>query len=291
MELVTSERSQTAWLVDENGVFWMENSIELRRHLFCVHYPGDLATDIIRNLGYIGVRRSTNGVTFRLHTTNMSDVAVAALLYWIVDTEIETAVFNCVDHKHPLETVLGTTRIIDRLCELSSRASLNRRVFASHVDIGKIHASSELKQLSAFWCERQGVCTHDQIEDIASRTTSGRFIRIGLSPGHHFVAQSVGPGLQIPDPGYAESLLGRPIGERGDLIYFNWVISNYENTWRSGRPDLADIRATVQWPTIGTVHNHYERLLLPCINSNGERYLFSAAGRPVHERLRMSQVG
>ena len=291
VKLVSENLSAQGAIVDETGTFWGENSIELRMKLFCFNYPGDLATDIIRNLGYIGVRSTPLGAHIRLHSANVSETALASVIYWMSDRACRSTVIEYLDDKRPNETLLGKDVAIARLCSLSDLACLNRRVSVKHNDISKVQPHSQLRALTEYWRENSGQCAPHELERLANETTSGRFIRIEHDDNGQFIVQNLGRGLQVPEPKWAESAVGKPVGEKGDLIYFKWVLSTYETAWRSGRPDLAEVKATVMWPTSGLVERHYERLLLPCVDTSGTRYLFSANGRPMGNSGLLSKVG
>ena len=271
---------ESRWLVDELGTFWSEQSLELREKLFCLHYAGDLATDIIRNLGYIGVRSSRTGLHLRLHSLNLAEAAVIAVLYWIADNSTETTLIEYLDDDRPNEILRGPAAAIDRISAINKSACLNRRISVEHADITRMSNHSQLRGLVSYWRERSGCCEPAELERLANETANGRYIRIKYAENDQFIVRKLGVGLEIPEPQWSDVALDKPVGTNGDQIYFDWVLSTYSAAWKSGRPDFAEVKATILWPTKGRVQRHYERLLLPCTDPCGSRYLLSANGRP-----------
>jgi hypothetical protein len=91
-----------------------------------------------------------------------------------------------------------------------------------------------------------------------------------------FTAVEWGAGFQVPDPGWKARGKGQRIGANGDPLYFKWVYRCYRDALGSGRPDVADIEADITWNNIGRERRFYTRMLLPCLSSDGNRFLFLA---------------
>jgi len=278
------------YLFDDSGIKWSSSSLELRRRLFCVNYPGDLATDVIRNLGFIGASGSSHKCHIRVFARSMSEPALIAVGYWLSDNQFKIVTIDYLDEDRHSETVIGWQPALNRLLQIQFHRELQRRVRSRHYELTSIGTSSDVFPVAEYWKFHNGQCTPESILDVANRSTNGRYVHIERDDSDTFVVAGLGKGLLVPEPNWADQVLGRPVGSTGDSYYYSWVKSTYDLAWKSGRPDVAEIEAAIMWPSSGIVQRHYERLLLPCVTPNGRRFLITANGRPGGE-VRLSKVG
>ena len=272
-----------AYIFDDEGERWNANSLLLRKKLHCTHYPGDLVPDIIRNLGFVGANPTGRSCQIRLHTRTISTRALIGLIYWLAEQKFAHHTIYYLDEDRSEEAFIGVKSTLARLYEIQFNRELQRRVSCQHFDFDKLRQGSDVFALAEFWKANGGRCTRSDMLAVANHSTRGRYIHVERDDAGKFIVVNLGYGLEVPEPNWASRVIGRPVGDYGDCYYFKWVNSTYEMAWVSGRPDAAEVEATVFWPSAGSVQRHYERLLLPCVAPDGSRFLITANGRPAGE--------
>lgn len=262
-------------LVDNEGQVWEEGSYQLRERLFCLSYPGDLTADVIRNLGYIGIRAYATGLHVQLRLEHFSEAALGSVLYWLSDHKPEKVYFDYAGQNSG-EFVGGASAAIEKLIALGEAAALRRQIDATHLDVSKLNESSPLNALLNYWLAHKGICESQELAQIADQHLASRFLSIKpLNDARDYRISNVGDGILIPDAHWLKTARGKAIREQPDTTYFRWVVSTYDTALTSGRPDLANVTASIFWPAKGWVKRKYTRLLLPCAGREG-LHLFSA---------------
>jgi len=266
------------WLLfDDRGDAWPAGSLELRRRLLCVHYDGDLAADVVRNLGFVACRALGNRATIRLHVPVVSDVALAAAFYWLADQHPASVLIDFVGEQRPAEVCKSAEDAIARLAGLTQKVDLHRRKIAQQpCPLDRLPAQSPLRGLLEIWSRSRGLFDEAAFVRYASQHLLRRFLIIRQSETDALLFDTIGEGLHVPDKDWFKSAIGRPLEEQPDTEYWRWVAQVYRSTLRSNCPVLSDIDADIYWPSMGWVRRRYRRLLLPCAARDGTRFLFSA---------------
>jgi hypothetical protein len=260
-------------LVDETGTIWPAASLDLRRRLFCLTYDGDLTRDIVRNLGCIGVDVTQSKVSIVLHPRNVSSVAISSLLYWLADHNPKQICLSFAGDSAGPELIIGLDAATRRLGAIELKAQQDRRIKAQHLRLDQATLGQTLGAIFEFWRSHQGRCEIAQLIEIGRETLSGRCVAVAADD---LRILELGEGLQIPDRRWIESARDQRLGRHPDAVYAHWVTECYRAVAESGRPDLADVKAEIFWPSSGRVHRTYRRLLMPCLNKAGQLFLFGA---------------
>ena len=263
-------------LVDDSGKTWHQNSLSLRTQLHCPNYPGDLENDVIRNLGYVGIRKTRRCVFVKYRPNAVSEVALTATMFWLNDNRPSSVCFRFVEFSCPDEIGGSYANSIDRISALHVELELQKRVLATHRDINDIKPNSPLYPLLQYWKSVGGKCPLEEMRHLAHTYAHSRYAFIRRDANVGFVFTELGDGLEMPDANAIRATLARPVSQQIDTMYYTWVERNYSNGLESFRPDVADVDARVSWPHHRPVRHRYRRLLLPCLGDSGP-FLFSVS--------------
>lgn len=265
------------WLLfDDQGATWPASSMELRRRLACLNYQGDLAADLVRNLGFVAIRACGNRSTLRVHVQVVSSVALAAAFYWLFDHRPGSVLIDFVGEDRPAELYASTDAAIARLIQLTRWNDLNKKVAEKPCPLDQLSPQSPLYGLLQLWYQDEGRFNAPALIGYASQHLSARFIVIRQCAFDRLLFHILGEGLHVPDRSWLKSAVGRPVEDQPDAEYWGWVAQTYRETLSANYPALSDIDADIYWPSRGWVRRRYRRLRLPCTATDGTRYLFSA---------------
>lgn len=275
------------WLLfDDGGECWPAGSLELRRNLMCLHYEGDLATDLVRNLGFVAVRTAGAHATVRLHAPVVSDVALASCFYWLADQRPDRVLIDFVGEERPAQVCSSPEAAIAQLIEITQKHHLRRKIAERPCSLDDLPRQSPLGGLLELWYRNEGRFDEGAFVDYASHRLQRRYLIIRRSGGDHLLFYTLGDGLHVPDKNWFKTAIGRRLEEQPDPEYWRWVARIYRSTLLSNVPVLSDIDADIFWPSQGWVRRRYRRLLLPCTASDGTMFLFSANCTESHVALR-----
>jgi len=252
----------------------------------CLHYEGDLATDLVRNMGFVAVRTLGNQATVRLHAPVVSDVALANCFYWLADQRPARVLIDFVGEQRPAQVCSSGVAAIARLIELTQKYHLARKIAEQPCPLDQLPAQSPLGGLLQLWQRNEGRFDETAFVEYASQHLHRRFLIIRRSESDQLLFYTLGDGLQVPDKDWFKSAIGRCLEEQPDTEYWHWVAQVYRSTLRANVPVLSDIDADIFWPSQGQVRRRYRRLLLPCAAADGTRFLFSANCTESHVALR-----
>jgi hypothetical protein len=265
------------WLLfDDEGIAWPASSLELRRRLACLDYEGDLAGDLVRNLGFVAVLAGGRRFTLRVHVQVVSPVALAAAFYWLFDQPPGSVLIDFVGEDRLAEVHPTTGAAIKRLARLTRWNELGKKVAEKLCDLDQLSPRSPLYGLLQLWRQHEGRFDASSYIGYAAEHLASRFIVIRQCDFDRLLFHILGEGLHVPDPNWLKTAVGRPVEDQPDGEYWSWVAQTYRETLRSNRPGLSDIDADIFWPSKGWVRRRYRRLRLPCTAADGTRYLFSA---------------
>ena len=275
MQIVRIAHFGPALLVDDSGEVWPAKSSQLRQKLFCLNYPGDLESDLIRNLGFVGLRSTAKVLTVTFCPVSVAEPALARALYWIADQDPDRVCLKFVNGTRVDEIVGGARQAINRICQVRNDIEQGQRIVAIGRNLSDLDSASTLKPLWDHWRSVDGRCDVDDLKTLAARHNASRYAIIDRQNEADFVFREVGTGLPWLGAMPKTEVCGRPVASQVDPIYYRWVRANYNSTLASYRPTLTDVYAVVSPRPRGQLELSYRRLLLPCFTEHSV-YLFSA---------------
>jgi hypothetical protein len=265
------------WLLfDDRGDTWAAHSPELQRRLHCIRYDDDLATGLVRNLGFVAGLAQGRNAAVRLHLGLVSEIALAASFYWLSDCSPARVLIDFVGSRQPAEVCTSAGAAIARLIGLTRERDFARHVAEKPCSIDDLASGSALRGLLELWTSCGGRFDERAFLDYAARRLLRRYLVVRDSPTRGLVIDTIGEGLHVPERDWFRSAVGCPIEEQPDAPYWRWVARIQRTALCSNNPVVSDIDASIYWPSLGRVRRRYRRLLLPCTTTEGTRLLFSA---------------
>ena len=263
------------FLFDDVGAAWDAQSFDLRERFHAATYCGDLPTDLIRSMGFVGVQDGAKFVRVRVRLQVVSQVALASVLYWLADNRPKSVVLEFVGGPEPLELFTSPEAAMTRLSVVTSFERFLPRFASQPVDPGQLPPSSPLAELVRVWHEG-GRTDPEMLVRMATRRLRQRFMIIKALHQGPLVFETLGRGLHVPDPRWLEQAVGRRLEDQPDRSYWAWAEKCHRKALASPRPTVNDIDAEIYWPGTGWVRRIYRRMLLPCVTRGGDRLMFCA---------------
>lgn len=262
-------------LFDDEGATWDAQSFDLRERFHSANYCGDLPSDLIRSMGFVGVQDGTNFVRVRVRLQVVSQIALASVLYWLADNRPKSVVLEFVGEPEPVELFTSPEAAMARLGAVTSLERFLPRFASQAVDPNQLAPSSPLAELMRAW-QDSGRTDPQVLVRVATRRLNKRFMIIKALDQGPLVFEALGRGLHIPDPRWLDQAVGRRFEDQPDRSYWAWAEKCHRTALDSPRPTVNDIDAEIYWPGSGWVRRIYRRMLLPCVTRGGDRLMFCA---------------
>jgi hypothetical protein len=259
---------------DDQGIPWPADSIELRRQLCCLDYPGQLIPDLIRNLGFIAVDYRPGCVELTLRSSTASRAAAVGFLYWLMSSGATRGCIRDLD-QFAIELAPSPEALVSRIGEIGIPGSMLNRVAERPVGDLQLAAASPLRELLRRWTEAGGKLWFDDYATTIRQHLGDRFVLARVTEGGRIVIVAVGHGLRIPNRAWFTSVIGSDLAYQPDRAYGRWVNEAYTRVYRSQQPAISDCDVDIYWPGEGWVRRKYRRLIIPGTTADGEQYLLS----------------
>lgn len=262
-------------LFDDEGAAWNAQSFDLRTRFHAASYCGDLPTDLIRSMGFVGVQECAAFVRIRVRLQVVSQVALASVLYWLADNRPKSVVLEFVGEPEPVELFASADAAMARLGTVTSFERFLPRFASELVDPDRLPPSSPLAELVGAW-HGGGRLDPEMLARVATRRLNQRFMVIRAVDHGPLVFEALGRGLQVPDRRWLQHAVGGRLRDQPDRSYWAWAEKCHRTALVSPRPTVNDIDAEIYWPGTGWVRRTYRRMLLPCVTRGGDRLMFCA---------------
>ena len=252
------------WVIDDEGEISHYFSQRLRSKLRVRFLHEQDHIPLLRNLGFIGFRRSEQGILVTFRPTKVSSVAFAALAYLVHDAAPERFLLNALDaglcpELYP-STALGLARIETLIEEHQSIGGLYRDALAFEA------MPTSLRPAFDVWRVAAASSQYSALGEVLEGALGGRYLLAEPDlDGARIIIRSAGSGLHIPDAAWAKAQQGRPISDAPDKTYGRWTSEAYRTALASGKPQLDHIRASIRWSQTDYFQHRYTRLILPVI--------------------------
>lgn len=263
------------WLIDERGSVFQSRSHAFYRSLNISGYDGNIENDVIRNLGFVRIRKRGDRSILSLRLRAVSDVALASAFYFLLDYAKGLVVLDSLGKDQPTEILQSTRAAIDRINFLRRNLRHASNKFQETIlPLSAFNVNDPLHELLLIW--RAGC--HSDIDSLIQFSASrlaNRYLVTEADGGVDLRFVKLGKGLKVPDPTWRFRALGALVETQPDAEFWNWAALKQRAALKSREAMLADISTDIYWPGSGWVHRAYRRILLPCTTEQG-RYLFSA---------------
>ena len=258
----------------DDGSCLKSNSFELLKMLSVRRYDGDLAADLVRNLGFISLRRQNNYFEITLRSQIVSQVALIAAVYWLADNPGTRIALRDLSNSSSIKMLPQSKQAIFTLLELVSQQALPHRCKEVVRNISDLAGQNQLLNLIELW--RNGA-NEDilALEAYANQHLAGRFFVVSHGDVG-LVFHNIGEGVAVPEKNWRAEALNTVVTNQPDQEYWHWAVRGQVKVLDSGAPFISDVESKIHWPESGWVYRKYRRILLPCIGANNIPALFSA---------------
>jgi hypothetical protein len=263
----------SSWVIDDDGEILHFFSPRLRTKLHIRVLQAEDRQPLLRNLGFIGVRKTPQGVSISFRPSTVAPVAVASLSYWLNDTVPSRFLLTVLEQGHCIELHSSLAECLERISQLVDQ--FRRNGFFGQRRVAPDIIPTSLAQVFSAWKVLGDASDFASLRSLLEREPAGRYLLVRPDQeGGRFIIQQTGSGLRIPDPAWAKAQIGRSIADVPDKAYGQWVTHAYKSVFVQGRPQLDHIDAKIYWPRLGRLHHRYDRLLLP-VRDRGQPVLLS----------------
>jgi hypothetical protein len=283
MQLIRSFRRQIVF--DDEGTLWPADSLELRRRLCCLNYPGRLIPDLVRNLGFIAVDEGQGCAALSLRGRTVSPAAAIGLLYWLMGSGVSRGYVRDLDAP-AIQLAPSRAALLSRIGAIGTTGSMPDQAAERPLDHRQLASQSPLRELLRRWAEAGGRLWFRDYAAIIQEHLGNRFVLARVADNSRIVIVAVGDGLRIPNRSWFASVVGSDLEYQPDRAYGRWVNEAYARVYRSQQPAIADCDADIYWPGEGWVRRKYRRLIIPGTTADGERYLLSTSCTAAQVSLR-----
>ena len=268
-------------------MLWPANSIELRRRLYCINYPGQLIPDLVRNLGFIAVDDDQDCVALSLRSSTVSRAAAIGLLYWLIERGQSRGYIRDLDGA-AIELAPSLVSLVSRIGAIGNIGSMINRAAEKLLDHRQLIPQSPLRELLRRWAEAGGKFCFEDYAAIIEEHLGNRFVLARVIDNSRIIIVAVGDGLRIPNRSWFIKVVGSDLEHQPDRAYGRWVNDAYAQVHRSQQPAISDCDADIYWPGDGWVRRKYRRLIIPGTAADGGSYLLSTNCTDAQISLRLS---
>ncbi|MCL4767328.1 MAG: hypothetical protein KJZ80_13940 [Hyphomicrobiaceae bacterium] len=284
-------------LVDDSGRFWDSDSSVLRSQLQAFGADTDFVDYLIRNLGFVGIRRRSDAAAaIRFRPQTIAPMAFARLIHWMSEERLSRMLISTYvngDWQHTLHgrTLAAYHAIAASLRSADRDGNFGHDILSRPTEVSVLPLDSPLRVAVEHWRSIGGEWSRLGGLSELGRIFSDRYVLFELRAGGDFVVRDFGEGLPDCATDWLRLAIGQRVQDQPDRQY-GWACAlAYEASAMHRRPVLQDVDAYVYWRR-ARQHRRYKRLLLPFAidDSSPPTYLLSATAEDTSIDLR-SVVG
>jgi hypothetical protein len=252
-----------------------------------------LASEVVKK-GFISAERREESTVVTVCPRTMAPAAVASLLYWLSDDPPEQVGLTVLDDTVRHEVYSSYEQVVDRLHRLiEAREDQDQPLFEARALAAGAAApeGSPFRWLLRSWEESNKRLPFQLIKEV-DRRFEGRFwvFRPGNESGE-LVIERAGTGARIPDDEWDAFRRGKRLTDIPDAAYGRWASEAYLSVLRTGRPNISDVSAKIYWRRAGRLLYTYRRMILPCLDPDGEPLLLGASVAAVRLQTLTASLG
>jgi hypothetical protein len=267
------------YLFDDSGHCWRLIDPGLRR-LFSTDLPlPELRDFVLRNLGFVEARRWRGRLVVTLRRKIASEVAMAALMYWLHDEQWRgRIVLRLIGSSPADEIVASPAALARRLRILTAADAMDEQCRFKRRPLSETRAENAkpIKRLIELW-RSSPVRSQAEVAEYCNAWFNGRFTIVHQTVPGDFVIDQTGSGYCCYDPSYLKTSPGTRLIDEPDCLYGHWVSNAYREVVSVGTPQCDDVAARIEPPRRPALHVEYRRIIAPFAASGSGRFLVSAS--------------
>lgn len=270
-----------SWLIDDAGDTFAANSAAISSRLG-VKATAATASYAVENIGWISVVSRPAGIHVRLRPSIVSEIAIAALFYWLCDRPSSRMSISWLENdawsmEHAGNTAAAIA-FLSLMLERGPRTAVPSASIVRHATSAKARRRwSEVGDVVS-GCAQGGVISA-RLRDVLDRAFAGRwFINNVSAVGGDILVEARGDGYPPLDPAFTSRADRFTLDVIGDPVYRRWVDQSLRAVAKSGRPSFDDVDAVIDWPRIGPLRTRYWRVLVPLWRRTDNVFVLAASG-------------
>ena len=273
-------------LIDQTGQGWLNGSPTLRQRLGQPSPDVDIASFVVRNMGYVRARQREGTVRLTLRAGHIQFPTLEAVVRLLLgEADCQRLVIEHADRVPSLEIYGQVEEAVARLKDLSApSAALAQRdsFFNQELSLDRLGEPGQdsLRALMRLWRNRRGQMAPEKIltlmpSALKPRVTLTRMTAAGL-PRNRALVEHIGAGFRVFDACWALGAVGRDLEDQPDPAYGARSARAYHEVADLGQPRLERVDAVIDVPGRSVRRSRYDRLMLP-FRSRGEIFVCGAS--------------
>lgn len=271
-------RFTRSFVIDDNGQCWAHGDPQLRHALGGSDLNNaELYRFLVRNLGHIEARVNQRSVDVSFRKDIVGVRAWSSLLYLLYDNPHCTqAVVRNWEGQSLRTRIASRKAFVTWLADamLDEQLKTQSRFGCRTPAPGEVHEN--FHKLLGLWRGRK---TFDpaELHKLLSEQFARRFLIVREDDDDKLTIASMGNGFKVYSPTYLNQASGTELRDDPDVLYGIWVERQYREVARAMQPSLSRVTATIRTPQCLEMKLHYDRAIVPFLDSSGRRYLASAS--------------
>lgn len=271
--------SGSRWLFDDAGEVVASGSNAIAARLGLALREG-LEDYAVETIGWIALSLRRDVFHVRCRPSVVSERAMVALLYWLLDRPSRPVAISWLDHVWSIEraaTTRAAVSCLSYLLELKGRPpqSVGPRIV--------MRPSAQARQRwrtveGAVMQTSQPGCDAPSLYAVLDDCFTGRwFINDYDRATGHVRVHERGSGYPPLDPVFTCKERGFGLDDISDTTYRAMVADSLRDVAEHDRPRFDDIDAVIHWPRFGDIRTRYWRIVVPLASSPTSCRLLSAS--------------
>jgi hypothetical protein len=267
-------------VVDDKGELWADDAPDLGRRLGRSDFGSPWAVGVVRDHGFIHVRRGTDGVRITLRLGRFSLAALVGTIQAVYDLHPPSIIAHLLTDSgsayERFATVAEFVAYVEGLADdWTPSAKLSRIVITRDLR-GLTHPSFEAAQeVFALWKERHGELSPELHRALIVEAQRRWIVLLRRPVGsRHLLVEHFSAPIAAMRPCQALSLFGHHMEDMPDGDFGHWVARGYAQTLLAEAPRFESVLADINTPDDKTIRSRYDRLILPW-RSRGDGFVLS----------------
>jgi hypothetical protein len=287
-------------LVDDQGELWGNASLQLKQSFGSVSADDDLASYLVKNLGFIAVNVYGRSCQIRVRPSIVTPRAVETLIYWLSGHRFDRILTSFFENDWQVELNGAADLVAQRLLQAMTKGQTVRPgdFVSRRIPLDQLPNFNVFASLLTHWPMLSSNMHQDGIRTLLHQLTGGRyFLAREEEPGGRIVFADVGSGFATLDKEWLSSARGMPIEHQSDPAYGKWIAAKYREVLAKPEIVTENVDAIVTTRRFGRYRIRYNRIMLPTEGPSGEKWLLCSSELDqridlrVHGSEELAQVG
>jgi hypothetical protein len=267
-------------LIDDKGDLWGNASIQLRQSFGPSSSDDDLASYLVKNLGFIAVNVYDRSCQIRVRPSIVAPPSVNALIYWLSGRKFDRLLTSYFEDDWRIELHGAVDLVAQRLLQAMNKQQLVRPgdFVSKRIPLDQLPNSNVFASLLTHWPMLSSSVHQDGIRTLLHQLTHGRYFLVRESePGGQVVFQDVGSEFATLDKEWLSSARGMPVEHQSDPAYGCWIEQRYRQVLAKPEIITESVDAIVSTRRFGRYRIRYNRIILPAEGPDGKKWLLCSS--------------